>query len=331
MRWLRILFWLAMTCLALPACSRSNEIAERGQISAEVHRALAAKDFDALETLATRYREEKLRTASGLWKLTIYHYAIDDFFDKRRRDEGYWNDMEHLAQEWVAAFPGSPAAHLTVARVMVNRAWSIRGTGYANTVAEDSWQPFYEHVERSRSYLAAHKAVGMTDPGWYDEMAQIAAIQQWPEEDFTRMLEEGLEKEPGFYQLYFTAMNYYAPKWGGSAASIERFARESVERTRATDGWGLYARIYWYASQSQYGDNLFRLSDVNWNDMKKGMDDVLAQYADDWNIGHFAKFACLAGDKAKTAELLDQLDLTMAFRIWERNTDYEACLRLAQG
>ena len=119
--------------------------------------------------------------------------------------------------------------------------------------------------------------------------------------------------------------SYYAPKWGGSAADIERFARWAVQRTRSTEGWGMYARIYWFAAQSQFGDRLFIDSWIEWPDMKKGIDDILSRYADDWNLANFAKFSCLAGDVEKTKELLGQMDEAASWLVWNDHRDYQRC------
>lgn len=320
---------VAISGMLLGTGVRAHELQDRAAIETEVYRALEAEDFPKLEAMSGLYRATEARTSSGLWKLTMFYSGIDAFFDMDRKEDGYWVAAERIAAAWVERYPQSPSARLAFAQLLLNRAWSYRGGGYADTVEPQNWPPFFKFVERARGYLEAQKPIASKDPYWYEMMAQLAYIQSWPDARFAALIAEGEEKEPAYYQLYFTAMNYYAPKWGGSAAKIEAFARESVERTRRTEGWGMYARIYWYASQTQFGDNLFSESRVNWDDMKKGMDDVLAQYPDGWNIGNFVKFACLAGDRAKTKELLDRMDETVSWIVWERHEDFERCQSMA--
>ena len=93
----------------------------------------------------------------------------------------------------------------------------------------------------------------------------------------------------------------------------------------------MYARIYWAASQYQYGPRLFQDSLVDWERMKKGVDDVLAQYPDEWNLQNFAKFACLANDRDKTIELLDKVRTAPDIRAWETQTAIDACYRWANA
>jgi len=155
-------------------------------------------------------------------------------------------------------------------------------------------------------------------------MEQIAAIQRWPEAKFSALLSEALQKEPLYYENYFAAVDYYGPKWGGSAEALESFARRAVEQTKSTEGYGMYARIYWYAWQSQYGDSLFRRSDVDWPTLKKSFRDMLARYPDAWNINNFARFACLAEDKDTTAELIVKINGKPLPEAWHGD-EYDEC------
>jgi hypothetical protein len=123
-------------------------------------------------------------------------------------------------------------------------------------------------------------------------------------------------REPLYYQTYFEALEHFLPKWHGDAEAIERFARAAVERTATQEGRGMYARIYWYASQTEYGNDLFNKSLAVWRQMRDGFDDVIARYPDPWNLNNYARFACLAGDKSKTRELLARIGPSVVHQAW---------------
>lgn len=290
---------LLVIVLSVPASAeaRAEELQDRATIQTQVYNLLSSKDFAGLEAMADNYRTTKARTSSGLWKLTLFYVGIQRAFQNKGTD---W--AAQTAQEWVSQYPQSSTAHLEYAQVLSN-------------------------VEKTRVYLEAHKAVAAQDPRWYEIMAEVAYTQSWPKARFTKMIEEGLDRMPSYYPIYFAAVDYFSPRWGGNAASIERFAREAVERTRETDGWGIYARIYWYASQTEFGDHLFTESLVNWSDMKKGMDDVLRQYADGWNLANFVRFACLKGDGRKMKELTDRMG-DEAWSVWDDQNYSEGCKAL---
>lgn len=324
---MRALPMIVAVVVALLAAGRAGgeEFAERTAIRREVSAAMEAGQFAKLDALAARYRTSKSRTSSGLWHLTLFYVGISGVLDAEADFTEYWQNVERALGKWVADAPDSPTARLAYASMLVRHGWSYRGSGYANTVTPENLRKFDQYLAQARRYLEENKRVASADPYWYELMAIIAYAQSWPEAAFASLIAEGLRKEPLFYQTYFAAIDYYAPKWGGSATAIENFARDALERTKAVEGYGMYARIYWYASQTQYGDGLFSESKVDWVAMKKGIDDVLAKYPDGWNINNFARFACLARDKAKTAELMARIDGAPLMAAWGAPAVFQRC------
>lgn len=137
---------------------------------------------------------------------------------------------------------------------------------------------------------------------------------------------EGINAFPNYYPLYFAATSNYAPHWHGSFEIVKSFANFSVEHTKDTDGGGLYTRIYWSLSQSLRSDR--RLSSktlIDWEKMKTGMQDILAQYPDDWNIQNFAYFACYRADLRTAAALFEQMLSDPIPAVWQNTGLYEAC------
>jgi hypothetical protein len=312
-------------CLLLSVRAFCDELSERAAIRSEVVTLIGGEQFSTLEALAARYRMSQSRTSSGIWQLTLFYSGVTSAFDSDRKEQDFWLKAERSAKKWVADYPNSATAHLAYAKMLLSHGWSFRGSGYANTVEPQNWKPFDDYVQQARVYLEKNKHVASNDPHWYELMAVVAYAQGWPESDFARLISEGLQREPLFYQTYFAAIDYYAPKWGGSAVAIEQFAREGLEHTRSTEGFAMYARIYWYASQTQFYDRLFSESLVDWTTMKKGIDDVLNKYPDSWNINNFAKFACLSKDKAKTAELMGRITDAPLGAVWGSSSFFQQC------
>ncbi len=311
--------------LQLSGAGLCTELAERAQVRSEVIGLVSAGDFAKLEALAELYRSTKARTSSGVWKLTLFNAGVSDAFHNSNKEPEFWAAAEKRVSAWVKRYPKSPTARLAYAQVLLNRGWSIRGVGYANTVEPQNWRPFFEYTAKARRYLETHKAIAASDPRWFETMAVIAYSEGWPEAEFAKLIREAASREPGFYQTYFAAIIYYLPKWGGNASAIEGFAKEVLEWTQAAEGFGMYARIYWYASQEQFGERLFTESLVDWPLMKKGMDDVLKKYPDNWNINNFAKFSCLAQDKTKAAELFARIRYPVPMEAWGPAETFRRC------
>jgi hypothetical protein len=312
----------------------ATEMEERARITDEVQRALFEGKWPTLEKTCNDYRTTKKRTSSGLWYLTLLHGSIDDAISsalERNDPDAAYLDLDARMVGWLKAYPRSPCAHLAVSIVHVAHAWTIRGGGYASQVAPENWAPFRKYIALARKNLEDHKSVAAVDPGWYECMLGIARAQGWPQADFDKLLNEALDKEPLFYQTYFAALENLLPKWHGDATQIETFARDAVRRTSKSEGLSMYARIYWYASQTQFENDLFTDSLAAWPLMKAGFDDVIARYPDAWNLNNYAKFACLAKDRKTARLLLGKIESEVVWEAWSPSSQLSRCRKWASA
>lgn len=310
----------------------AGELDERARLTNEIVTLLNAERFVDLDRIADDYRSNGQRTPSGLWKLTIFYAGVNNVASSCR-DKPRGPDVEGKTQRWMAQNPNSPTAINAHAMFLVQHGWAYRGCGWASEVKEEDWKPFYEYVGKARAHLLAHKKIGERDPRWYETMLVIARSEGWDQAKFQALVDEAVAKHPYFYQIYFAAIDYLTPKWHGDKRKIEEFANYAVDKTRTSEQTGMYARVYWYASQAQYGSRLFTDSAVVWPRMKQGIEDVLARYPDQWNLNNFAQFACQAGDQAMTQQLIRKIDVPMP-AVWREPQNhssrtqplgYEAC------
>jgi hypothetical protein len=285
--------------------------------------------FEDLEYVANQSRKKRLRTASGLDKFAIFHFALQAFFNLNVNRGPFGEKIESLIQEWLQQYPKSTSAHLAYAQMLVARAWAARGQGYASTVTPENRALFIEYMKKARQYLQDNEAFRNGDPRWDLIVLEIARAQNLPREDYQKLSQAALDRNPDFNQLYFSGVENSLPKWGGSAKEVEKFANDAVVRTRRKDGHALYARVYWHVANNQYGEELFTQSAVRWDEMKRGIDDVLKKYPDTWNTYHFAMFACFAKDQAKTQQLMSKIKNGTVTNDWPYFESYERCKTLA--
>jgi hypothetical protein len=289
-------------------------------ISAAVQNAFLQEDFSQLEEVSRVYRTEKNRTSSGLWKLTLFYGGIGSAIMTQTRGketEAGFRELEEKIARWTQKYPASPSAHIALSMALINHGWAYRGDGYASTVKPEAWAPFRKYIAMARQNLERHKAVAAADPRWYETMLTVARAENWDRGQFDSLLNEALGREPLFYQTYFLALEYLLPKWHGGTQEIEAFAQDATRRTSKQEGRGMYARIYWFAAQTQFRNAIFTDSLATWSRMKDGFEDVVARYPDAWNLNNYAKFACLAQDKPKTRELLKRADFSIVPEAWD--------------
>lgn len=318
-------FFLALTTSGSIA---STELEDRARIEGMARQNFAAENFRKLEEDAAEYRRTKARTSSGLWKLTLLHQGISDALIVRGNQvapDANFAELEKKTTAWMRQFPKSPDANIAHGLLLLKRGGAHRGGGYASQVRPESWAPFREYVAAARAHLERVKPEASVDPRWYEVMLSVARLQGWDRKDFERLLDEALGREPLFYQTYFVALEYLLPKWHGDVDAIESFAQAAVKRTSQHEGRGMYARIYWYASQTQFGNDLFSRSRAAWPRMRDGFEDVITRYPDAWNLNNYAKFACLAGDKRKALELLSRTQSEVVLEAWSPPDLRERC------
>jgi hypothetical protein len=287
----------------------TNEMEEREAIMRKANEAFKNERFAELDAMARRYREKKTRTPSGIWHLTCFYVgiqrAIDSGPDSGERKK--WWKVEDTVLHWQQKYPKSPTARIVHSMIMISKGWTWRGSGPSRTVTGENLKEYGNFINYANSDLVLWKKELSDDPQWYRNMLLLSRAFVWSRSEFDGILAEGVKKEPLFYEMYFEALEYLLPKWLGSADHIEEFARKSADATSTLEGQSLYARIYWYAADAQFHDRLFTDTMADWPHMKAGFDDMVARYPDKWNLSAYARFACMAGDRATTRELLDRI------------------------
>jgi len=306
---------LAIVLFAGERANAATELEQRAAISAATAEDFFDSDFKSLDTVSAKYRKEKSRTSSGLWNLSLFYAGLEEAIEahiERHETDASLRAVDERTRTWTQAFPDSPTGHIAHSMALLELAWALRRTEDASTDSPVSWDRFNELVAKARANLQTFKAVASVDPRWYQMMVIIARVQNWEPTAVDALVNEALEKEPLFYQTYFSAMDSSR----GDVRKLELFAQDAVVRTKMQEGQGMYARIYWYASQTQFRNDVFNKSLVDWNQMKAGFEDVIKRYPDAWNLNNYARFACLAGDKTKTLELLKRIETSVVPEAW---------------
>ena len=324
-----LLLLILISIISSPALS--DEMATRSEIRNNAKSLFFAEQFKELDRLSEKYRKNEERTSSGLWKLTIFYYGLNKALEGEAKDKDLWDSLLEKSNKWINTSPTSPAAYITKGIILNNYAWSIRGGTFAHKVPKEAWKPFKEMLKLAKLHMLSSKKIASSDPHWYEITARILTGLNNDNHYFLKHVNEGLDKYPKYYELYFAAITHLAPRWHGDKNQIESFANDAVSRTKTSEGMGMYARIYWYASQTHYDEKLFLDSNVVWEKMREGIKDVIKDYPDSWNIQNFAFFSCLAKDKETTHMLFEKMTKPMIKKAWKRKEYYDRCKLFAHS
>lgn len=174
----------------------------------------------------------------GDWKAAErYVAAAGDDWDER------WDRLEllqHVARKddawlgaWRAAEPGNCDAATLLARLMVHRAWEIRGSGYAHQVMTSDMDRFRAMLPAAIEEARKAALLDPANPGPWVVMITAARGAQYSRSQFRPLWKELVARAPHHYEGHWQALQYWCAKWFGSNRLMMRFARQAVRKAPA--------------------------------------------------------------------------------------------------
>ena len=303
-----------------------GEIEERENLREQSAAAFYQYDFAELEKLANTYRSGQEKTESGTWKLVWFYRGIfETAMAFEKNDDVNWLESLEKIDQWISQYPNSSTPHIAYAGALISRAWAYRGTSYANEVDEADIQKFLDYMTMAGKYLLEQQDSASEDPYWYLQVAWTFRSLGIEKSDFLEFMEQGFTQHPDFDELYFTTAGYLTPKWHGSAQEVATFAKDALFETRDRRGAVLYTRIYWATGVDRDGRYLMHKRPANWTYLVNGMDEILEKYPSQWNINHFAYFACLRGDIRSTKKYMEMIEGPIISKVWNKQSNYDFC------
>jgi hypothetical protein len=312
-----LLFLLAGTAAAQSVNPRPMQRATDDHLGLLMGRA-----YDKLDRAADEARSKQIALSDGQPLLTGIYAGVIGCACGNQLNEDLWQVRKQRLDEWAKRKPGSVTARLAVAAYPVKYGWMARGGGYASTVSPEGWKLYRERVEEGRKALEALDATTRQDPGWYELMLNVGLSQGWPRGKFDALFSDGVSKHPYYTPLYFARMSFYSPRWYGSVDESRRIVDDTVERTRSRWGEIMYARLNWATMDVR----MFETGQTSWPRMKAGFEQMTKEYADGWNVNHFAKFACMARDHETFLALAPKVGDAPIAEAWHNDVNfYKGC------
>ena len=265
---------------------------------------LKGEEFDNAQALLDSTALSRERATNG----AFINWLLLSGYESQLGDERPWDEQLARLRQWRTEDPESGAAALMEAKYWMAYAWFARGTQFAVNVPEQAFKSASERIAKARAVLEDSKPYAASNPAWYAEMLEVAVFEGWPRPERVAIFDEALTAEPLYDPIYEAMARSLTPRWGGSLEDYHRFVRGAVEKTRASYGDLMYARLYWELSNIEWDRDPFKELKIPWQKMKSGFDDMLKRYPDSkWNLQNYAHFACRAGDGRTFNALLPRL------------------------
>jgi hypothetical protein len=205
---------------------------------------LNKKDFAQLEKIAAKNRVEKGRVIGGFSKNNEFYEATGcpEACPSQLKDSDYQARLEILNQ-WLAAYPDSAAAQISLAEFYDSYAFFARGGGLANTVKDEQWNLYNQRLAEMLPHLLAAAKSKERDPHWYSGMIMLAQAEGWDKSRTRELVDQAIAFEPDYYHYYRLYANYLLPQWYGERGEVQKFAEEASSQLSEPNGSIVYFQV----------------------------------------------------------------------------------------
>lgn len=282
---------------------------------AHISNLLAQEDFDQLEKIARQNRTEKGRLIGGYWKTNEFFIATGYPVSVGELKDSDYQFQTNKITKWIAAYPDSATARISLAELYVAYADFARGTGFANSVSNSQWRRFHARTSRAKEALLEAARLKERDPQWYEVMQQVAHQEGWEKTQALELLDQAVAFEPGYYHYYREYAQYLQPQWYGEPGDIQAFAEEVSARLPEPDSSMLYFQIV--SSLACYCRQAMQdLPQTSWPKIRQGYTNLTQLYGTTNLIANrFAFMASTFKDKPSAQEAFAAV-VTMDSDIW---------------
>ena len=148
-----------------------------------------------------------------------------------------------------------------------------------------------------------------------------------PRADLIAAYQAAVARFPGYQPIHFAMGRALLPKWGGSDAQFDEFARGAARLTAGIEGNGMYARLYWTRDDGELELSAQQSGAIaDWKLIRSGFDDLMQRFPDStWNMNEFASMACRMNDKATYLKWRRQLGELIERSLWRSSYSVDIC------
>ncbi|MEV4614452.1 hypothetical protein AB0K43_17915 [Kitasatospora sp. NPDC049258] len=150
------------------------------------------------------------------------------------RGHRLWVLAEQAAEEdgwlraWQAADPDSPDAALVHATSLIEVAWTVRSGKRAAQVGREQFEIFHRLLGEAVDAFARAAEPAPADPTPWAAQLPIALGLGWSHEEFDRVWQEIVARDPYHYGAHHSALQYWCRKWHGSHERMTAIAERAA-------------------------------------------------------------------------------------------------------
>lgn len=333
---INVRFLIAVLLISTTCCSIAQPT--DGKIQLEIHapKLLASKNYKQLdaiyEEIFLHQEQQKNRNSNS----EIFFQVIAD-----------WNysyglppsaDLVAVGLEWTSASPNSVPAAIYLGRVTAKSVARLKQLDYKKPQSTESWAIQDSLIAQAQMHLQRVNSQGASDAMWHATYLTLMSLDGATAQQVLSKYKEALAKIPNptseFFQSAANALDLSATN---AFSELREIATLAAAKTMKREGMAMYAVVYSTAIKSMYElkRNPFQKDGADWSTMDIALSDLYQRYPSQDIKNLHPVLACLARDKARTAQLLLKLPLEQVQATWSSwpGTErlYERCKTWALG
>jgi len=328
--------WVSFVFIVLLGCSITAEARTdrptREEIYQESQQLVDAHDFVTLDKKLHAYESKLIRIDTGFCALDVAFFAASERINSTPM-------AAQIMQEWQSAVPDSSYPKLAYINYTYQMLWKLRGSGYASTVAKNTWASLQQGADDALGKLELISFPKGKSPIYYKMRILLETLTDREDKKaaMLKIFEDGVKQYPTYYSLYIEMARLLEPKWFGRPGEVTAFAAQQAERVGGDEGAIVYNRIVRQLLFSvNYGSNVaarsrnagyfYEYPDVNWTLMRQGFEKLTEKYPADWTLNDFAWFSCLANDRQTASRVIERIGDHLLPEVWGGDAVMQAWL-----
>ena len=314
MRISKVSLWLLAALMfgVTAASARDESEPEALAIRTAAQKAMAADDFDGLQSQIDEYRRKDIHVRGGMPAVSLFYKAFEP------ANDADFQFLSGFAQRWIAARPNTPTAHLAFARLWSAYAWLARGDGYAKDIAPARMDLFEQRIaEAAKQFDLVDKSYA--DPYFYSMATRLGRDMYGSRGLLDTIYERSIAAFPDYYPTPETRVELLEPKWFGKPRESVDYVRSLPMAIEQPYGRIAYAWTVESMACCESSPAMFEPQNFSWPQLKDAYalkDKTYGSTRFDWNA--MLKLAMMAGDKETGRTMFDKLAHHIDTTLWPR-------------
>ena len=209
----------------------SDATDEQGRFEGRANILRKAKDYDAIEAMASELQKSGQADATG-------YPALQSFFDGLSKiyQANEAPDIEQAIRIWRAARPNSIVARLAEIEFFTNLAGLARGTGYADSITPAMSQSMNEALAHGAQGIAELPAASVESPLTFVVLQHWGHLSGDGRAFLDPVYREGNARFPTYQPILRARINDLLPRWYGVDGELMQLLQEHADALGGTEG-----------------------------------------------------------------------------------------------